>query len=145
MSPEHAIRSRLLTSAALVALIGDRISPSLSSEIDDLPRVVYTLIAADPQIHMGGASGLTFSRIQFDVFAATVESAWAVRDAIRDRIHGFRGTITDGAESRFFGVIYLEDEQDQPTDPTDGTDVPIFGRSLDFFFSTSDPIPTLTA
>lgn len=144
LSAEAHIRARLMGSADLVALIGDRLEPSASSELSDLPRVVYSLYAADHQEHHGGAAGLVFLGLQFDVFAASQATMVAVCEAIRNRLDGFRGTITTDGESRFFGRIHLDGERDESIPPSDGSDQIIYRRLLDFAISTRESIPTLT-
>lgn len=107
--------------------------------------MVYTVISDDSQMHMGGGSGLTFCRIQFDVFAQTVEEAAAIKEAFRNRLHGFHGNITVGADTRWFGVIRQENAPDAAVDPTDGSDQPTYRKILDYFFSCAESIPALTA
>jgi hypothetical protein len=144
-APETFVVQRLLTSPTIATLIDDRIEPSLSSEQTTLPRVVYTAIATDSQINLSGGAGYTFKRFQFDVFAKTIEEVQAIAEAFRNRLHGFRGSITVDAESLFFGLIKLEGERDTPTNPDEGTDQPVYGRSLDYFLSCQESIPSLTA
>lgn len=145
VAPETHLRARLLASASVSALVGDRIEPSASSETTTLPRVVYSRFSADHHHHHGGGAGLVFYRIQYDVFATSQEQMDAVGEALRNRLDGFRGPITTGAESRFFGLIRLEIERDEPVPPTDGSDQILYRRSLDFFVSCEEPIPSLTA
>ena len=144
ISAEAAVVERLIASAAVSALLGDRIEPSLSSEQTTLPRAVYTVFSEDHQMHLQGASGYVFLRMQIDVFAATPESLHACREAIRCRLDGFRGLITVGDDSRFFGSITLQGGRDEPVDPTNNSDQPIFSRPLDFLLSCRESVPVLT-
>jgi len=146
IAPETHIVARLVASAAVSALLANRIEPATSSEQTAMPRAVYTRISADHQHHMLAASGLVFYRVQFDIFAATQGSMDSVCEAIRNRLDGFRGNITTAAEVRFFGFVKLEGERDAPVDSTDGSDqLTAYRRSLDFFVSCAESIPALTA
>ncbi len=144
LSADVAIYNRLITSTACFALLSNRIEPSRSSEQTALPRAVYTRLVADHQDHMGGASGLVFVRLQLDVFAATLDSLEQCCEAIRNRLDGFRGNVTVGADTIWLQKVHLEDERDQPVDPTDGSDRGLFRRLLDYRISAAESIPTLT-
>ncbi len=143
--PARCLWQRLKDSPACAALIGDRLEPLWSSEWTTWPRVVYTLISNDPQIHMGGGAGWTFQRVQFDVFALNDLEVAAIADAFRNRLHGFRGIITVDGVARRFGLIRQEGERADPALPSDGSDAVIFRRSLDYFISCGESIPALTA
>lgn len=144
ISIEVAIRHRLVTSPAVSALLGDRIEPSFSSEQTRLPRAVYTRLISDHQHHMGGASGLVFVRVQIDIFADTFSEMEQIGEAVRNRLDGFRGNITVGADTVWLQQVHLEDARDQAVDPTDGSDRGIFRRLLDFRISAAESIPVLT-
>lgn len=141
---EVYLLARLNSSPAIQAL-GISISPAMSSEQKPLPRVVYSRVSGAPTTHHGGEGGLSYYRIQFDVFALTAASRSEVGEAIRARLSGFRGNVTVNAVDRFFGIIKLEDARDQHTPPIDGSDKPTYRRTLDFTVGTQEPVPDLTA
>ena len=143
-SPESHLRTQLLASAAVSALIGTRLEPEASSEATILPRIIYSRQSSDRSGYMGGGSGLLFLRIQFDIFAKLKTDLENVADAVRNRIDGFRGTITTGSDTLRFFLVRLEEELDQAVTPTDGSDQIVFHRVLDFFVSCQETVPTLT-
>ena len=144
-SPAVCLWQRLIDSTACAALIGTRLAPLWSSEDTDFPRVVYTLISNDPQIHMGGGSGWTFQRVQFDIFALTSLECDDIAHAFFNRLHGFRGNITVGTDVRRFGLVKEENQRADPALKSDGSDAVIYRRSLDYFISCGESIPALTA
>ena len=145
ISPEACIYHRLVTSPAVFALVGNRIEPSMSSENTQLPRAVYTRLSGSPEFFLQGESGIGYYTIQFDIFASSYAAADAVGEAFRNRLSGFRGVVTVGSESRRFHMIKLEATRDNYVPPFDGSDTPVYRRSMDFIVSTVDQVPQLTA
>jgi hypothetical protein len=143
VTPEAHLRARLLASPVFAALT-QSIEPSSSSEKTGLPRVVYTRISRDGQHHMQAASGLVYLRIQFDIFAKHESEASAIADAMRNRLDGYRGTITTLGEDRRFDVVQIENERGESVPPTDGSDKITFRRMVDVFVGCAESIPNLT-
>jgi hypothetical protein len=144
-SVEAYIYERLTTSSAVIALLGNRIEPSMSSEMTVLPRVVYTRLSGQTEIFLGGESGLGYYLIQYDVFAKTYAQMNACAEAIRNRLSGFRGHIALNAIARMFFVVRLDATRDSYIAPVDGSDTPLYRRSMDFFIGSEEPVPNLTA
>lgn len=91
--------SLLRGNAGLAAIIGDRITPVLLPEGQQLPAMTYQVV--------GGTSSPTFEsagmqklRIQFDFFAdaenGSFDDAMNARDAHRQLLNGYTGSLTDG-------------------------------------------------
>lgn len=144
LSIEVAVRSLLLASSSLSAVVGVRIAPGSVSEQTAMPYIVYNRFASDHQNHMQGASGLVFARIQLDLFAETWAHIEAMTEAIRNRIDGYRGTVTVNSQTLRIQQAHLEGVRDNYIAPTDGSDNGTYSRMLDFFVSASETIPTLT-
>lgn len=144
-SVEDYLYQRLVTSTAVSALVGNRIEPSMSSESTAAPRVVYTRLSGTPEMYLGGESGLGYYLIQYDVLANTYAKMNECAEAIRNRLSGFRGEITINATPRMFYVVRLDATRDNYIQPIDGSDTPIYRRSLDFFVSAEELIPNLNA
>lgn len=144
VAPETHLRAHLLASAAVLALV-TAIEPSASAETTTLPRVVYSKFSRDGQHHMGAASGLVYLRIQFDIFAKDKDQADDIAEAFRNRLDGYRGTITTLGESRRFDVVQVENDRDEFVPPTDGSDQITYRRMIDVFVGCAESIPNLTA
>jgi hypothetical protein len=141
---EIGLKTLLLASAPVAALIVDRFAPILQSQGTERPFIVYSRVVSDPQHHLGGFSGLSFSRFQLDLFADTAVALYNLREAVRNRLDGYKGTVAVGADSIVFQCIELVDEQSSGETPNDGTDEAPQRFRMDFRISALEPIPTLT-
>jgi len=96
--------SSLLTYAPLYALIGNRLYALRAAQNPTTPYVVWQTVSAGSQHAHSGPTGMEEQRIQFSIFSATSASCEAIRDAIKDRFDGFKGTISGlvRCESCFF-------------------------------------------
>ena len=95
MSFEADLKSHLQASAALAALVGDRITPAVREEGIAPPAVTYVLIAADPIMNLDGMDGaLRNFRVQVDAWARAHSDAMAMADAIRARMDVAATTFT---------------------------------------------------
>lgn len=144
VSVEIGLKTYVLNSTPVAAIIGDRMAADFQSQPTVRPYVVYTRIANDPQHHLGGFSGLAFTRFQLDLFADTPLALFSLREALRNRLDGFRGTVTVGIDSIVFHCIELLDEQAVGETPNDGSDQAPHRFRMDFRISALEPIPTLT-
>jgi hypothetical protein len=142
LAPEIALRYLLTTSTPVSALIASRIFPNAASELAVFPYVTYSLIAHQREGHLLGPSGLVFRRYQFDIFAKTNAEVGLIIDAIRNRLDGYVGLVTIGADSLRLQNVELLDQSDGYVESTDGSDTGIFKRSIDFRVSLGETIPT---
>ncbi len=141
---EIGLRTFLLGSTTVAALISDRMAPHRQSQRSARPYIVYTRIANDPQHHLGGFSGLAFVRLQLDLFSDDADALYALREAVRQRLDGYRGRVTVGSDAIEFQCIELIDEQSGGETPDDGSDTAPHRYRMDFRVSALEPIPTLT-
>ncbi len=107
-------------------------------------------ITDNPEHHLGGASGLVFERIQIDAWAEDPDTLRDLVDAIRNRLDGYRGTVTiaqagneAGGSIEIDAIIRL-DGSDSADQPTDGKDLGAMNERMDFRISAAEPIPSLT-
>ncbi len=150
ITPSMAIRYLLVSSTPVAAIIGIRCAPLAQSQPTKKPYVVLSTIVGDHQHHLEGASGLVFERIQVDAYAEDPDTLRALFDAIRNRLDGYRGTVTvpdSGGETG--GTLQIDaciliDERTDIDAPTEGKDLGTFRHRLDFRVSAAEPIPTLT-
>ena len=122
---EEALIARMLATAGITDLVGQRVTPKRRTQGGDLPAVVLHRIDGGPDypIH-GGASGLIESRVQVDCWAESWLSAATVARAVMAALSG--ATFTqDGVR---FDAIFVVAQRDD-TDDENGT--PLFRFSLD--------------
>ena len=110
---ESDLRAVLTADATLTALVGTRVYWNAYPQTAADPAVRLSKISGAPGYHMGGSDGLDASIVQIDVRAVSVTSMWAVRNAIVDRLSGFRGT----QGSTVFQGIFLRFERQTAEKP----------------------------
>ena len=121
-----AVHSRLLSQASLVALVGDRVRPSMAQQTDDLrngPYCVYSLVGETPVDHLTGYCNLSNALIQVDVFANYYSEAKAVAKQVKAAFRSLRNTqIVSGAvttDIRSASIVGVRETVDAATDASD--------------------------
>lgn len=109
MDLEAALKYKLQTTAGVLAIIvnPERIYPATVPDVFTPPAITFSEVsAADHTTHDSTAgSELVDGRYQFDAWGTTQASARALAKAIYAAFHGFKGTVTEGADSLTFGPI----------------------------------------
>lgn len=133
MTPERALRDRLVADATVAALIGTRIYPpgELPQE-PRLPALVYQRISMTDGLAQDGTTGPQRPRIQLDAYARTQREVESVQDAIREAVHGQTWAAGDGSQV-MLGV--LDNSRDLPADweASPEPSVRLKRRSADYF------------
>lgn len=86
---EQELAARLLGSATLAALVGDRIEPVINSQDTALPALSYQRISAISEYSHDGQAGVT-ARIQLTALAGSYAQVCAVLAACREVLDGVR-------------------------------------------------------
>lgn len=91
---QAALKNFLLTDAAISSITGLRIS------FDDLPPGAYPAVciwclSERPGLLLNGERGVTESSYRLDCYAEKGAEVWTIKEAIKDRLHGFKGVIYD--------------------------------------------------
>lgn len=85
---QQAFLKRILDDAPTAALVDDRAEYGRSAETVPLPRIDLNVTSDPRPDHFKGAQGLRMSRVQVDVFSATLSEALEIAElaiaAIRD-------------------------------------------------------------
>jgi hypothetical protein len=110
---EEALRARLLATAALSALVGDRINWGLRTQGAPLPSVDLHMITDVAQTNLAGPSGWSAARVQVDCWGRTYKAARDVSDTIgpaagADGLHCLRATLS-GIRFRIFVIDRVSD------------------------------------
>lgn len=125
MSVSSAIYSILSADAALAALVGDRIFPSVAPAGTISPWLVYQRISERPTVCHQGASGLSFYRYQISAYSKYQNEAEQISDAVKAALDGAENT---DAASR---VTYTLESSNDTFEEETG----FYGVQLDFFVS----------
>lgn len=94
-SPEAVLRSALVASNAVSALIGSRVYPVIAPATASLPFVTWRRVAIRRQQTLGGPSGMPVTSVEYSIFGTTYEQAREVADAMRSVLDGYGGTANN--------------------------------------------------
>ena len=92
-SPEAALRSTLIASAAVTALVGNRIFPILAPTTAALPFITYRRTGIQRIQAFVGPVGRPTVTVDFEVLATTYEGARDLADKCRLALDGWGGTV----------------------------------------------------
>ena len=109
-----ALRSFLLGSAPIAAVVASRVYPIKLPAGTTGASVVYSRVSGGGDYHLQGISGFANQRFQIDAWAPTADAATSLADMIRDRIDGYRGDM--GSDSpptvTVHGVFFADQRED---------------------------------
>lgn len=132
MTPEVAVRTRLVADPAVYALVGTRIYPDLLPQAPTLPALVYLRASALPDgLTQDNRVGPEQPRIQIDAWATSRSQTDALYAAVKAALHGNTWMTTDG--DRVHLVTHETDNDLAPSDeaaPEPG--VTLTRRSTDY-------------
>lgn len=107
-SPEIVVRNRLVTTAAVTGLVGNRIFPVIAPASAPLPFVTFRRLAVTRQQSLAGPIGNPTVNLSVDIFAETYESARDIADQCRISLDGYGGTFDNTTVSN----VSLDNESD---------------------------------
>ena len=107
-SPEAVIRNRLVTTAAVTALVSTRIYPVIAPATAALPFITWRRLAVTRQQSLAGPVGVPTVNLSVDIFAETYESARDIADKCRASLDGWGGTFDNTTVSN----VSLDNESD---------------------------------
>lgn len=127
MSVEQSIYSILSGNAGVTAIAGTRIRPIMVGNADGFPAVTYQRVTTSQRYSYGGNSNKATGRWQLNCLAATYAQAKNLAEAVKAAIDTYSGTSGDFRLAH----VFVDDMQDLPHDPEDGSEKPIYGVRLD--------------
>lgn len=132
MTPEVAVRTRLIEDATVYALVGTRIYPDVLPQSPTLPAVVYFRASALPDgLTQDRRIGPEQPRIQIDAWATTRAQTDQVYSAVKAALHGNQWTTADG--DRVHLVTHETDNDLAPSeDASPEPGVTLTRRSTDY-------------
>lgn len=86
-----AVRHKLINTAAVTNLVGQKIYPFAAPQLPALPFVLYQSL--DPQVFddIQYRAGLFYTPVQLDCYAMTPEAAWEISEELRKALQGYSG------------------------------------------------------
>lgn len=87
------MRSALVGSAAVTALVGSRIYPVMGPATASLPLVTWRRAGISRSHTLAAPMGVPQVSVEYQIYAATYENARDIADAIRLVLDGYGGTV----------------------------------------------------
>lgn len=106
--PEAALRSALVGSTAVTALVSTRIYPLLAPASASLPFVTWRRSGITREQTLSAPMGVPRVSVEYSIYGTTYEQARDVADAMRVVLDGYGGTV-DNTQVR---QTSLENESD---------------------------------
>lgn len=107
-SPEAVLRAAMVTDATLTSEIGSRIYPVIAPASAALPFVTWRRAGIQRSQTLGLPLGVPRLSVEYNVYAATYESAREVADRMRVVLDGYGGTLDNVTVKQ----VSLEQESD---------------------------------
>lgn len=92
-SPEAVLRTALVGNAAVTALIGSRIYPVMAPATASLPLVTWRRAGISRSHTLAAPMGVPQVTVEYQIYAATYETARDIADAMRLVLDGYGGTV----------------------------------------------------
>jgi hypothetical protein len=133
MTPEVAVRARLIADPAVYALVGTRIYPDILPQPPTFPAIVYfRASAAQEGLTQDRSVGPTLPRIQIDSWAESRSKTDQLYEAVKSCLHGSNWTTTDGDRVH---LVAHESDNDAGITPEEASPIPgvvLSRRSADY-------------
>jgi hypothetical protein len=127
-SPEAAVRNRLVTTAAVAALVGTRVYPVIAPADAALPFVTWRRTSIQRQHSLSGPIGVPMVMLTVDAFATTYEAVRDLADTVRVSLDGWGGTFQNTVVSN----VSLENESDGFVQLAGGDVPPVYTVQMTF-------------
>lgn len=88
-----ALHHLLCSDDDVAALVGPRIYQQRRPQFDGRSQLLIVEITAAGGHHQAGADGLVEARVQIEAWSTSVGEARQIRDAVRDCVDGYAGTV----------------------------------------------------
>lgn len=104
------------------------------------PAITYQRVTGGHEHRLTGSSGTAIPTFELDCWADSYEAADQLAEAVRQVMQGFSGTMG----STTVHSVILDDEADQFTPPSDGSDNGIYSITLRYRIRHTESIPALS-
>lgn len=123
--------------AAIVALVGSRVSPQASATKDAYPKITYFRVGEGRVSSLRGPSGLTTPRLQIEIHSRSYSEVQAIAKLIKGhKVAGSSPTGLDGYRGTLGGVTVqaaiFNDQRDDYDEPATATQFGVHRAVLDF-------------
>lgn len=135
----------LVGQTSLTTLIATRLYPAVAPQGVALPYVVFQIVNTDHAFHLRGAAALAMNQFLFTINAATYASRQAVKEALRNILHGRGSTILSQTDASTINMksAHLITHSDGYQDGGNGKDLGVFVQDMTFDITFLETVPTL--
>jgi hypothetical protein len=127
---EQALLTKLTGTAALTALVGERIELVRPRQDIEAPYIALQKISDVHGKVFAAPEKLQTARFQLSIFASTYKACKDIADAVQTAIDGFTGTM-GGAGGLSVGDCWHDGETDLPYD----SELNLYGLAVDYLIS----------
>jgi hypothetical protein len=111
-----ALRTFLLADASIAAIVGDRVRPVRLNQGETGTGITYLRVSGIGDHVMTGPSRIARPRFQIDCWAEAPGAANSLADLVKERLDGYQGLWTYGADSPPTSIdvlgVFFENERD---------------------------------
>ncbi len=141
VSIEDALQEYLAANGIVAALVGERIYPRRAPQHASYPNVVYQTIDDVEELGLKAAGGVPVARLQLNCWARgndAYTAAKAVRKALRDALHGYRGLMG----THFVQCAKLVNSRDAEEQAEIGAEAGVEGVIVDLVVAYEEAAPS---
>ena len=128
MSLETLLHAQLAATSALTDAVSTRIYRYQRARGSALPAVTFQRFTTTPSNHATGTTVTTNARIQVDSWAADMDTARTVSDAVATALNGWSSTGTTPSIT----MVHLISDLDLSAPPEQGDDVLMYRITQDY-------------
>lgn len=127
-------RTLTIGTTAVTGLISTRCHYNHLPEKSDFPHVWFRVTSDDEELTMDGVGGIHEADVDLECAGLTEASAQAVSDAVKARLHGYKGTMGNVSAKGIF-VSNKDDDYEPFTNQSD-EGVHVIAHSVKVWYST---------
>lgn len=136
---EEGLYDYLVAQTAVTDIVGTRIYQVNAPQGAALPLIEHVTLQVEEYTHSTAGSGLAKTTIRIDCYDDSYDGVKTLAAAVRGELHGF-GNGSMG--SQFVRSCFLTGTRDTHSAPTDASEVPVYGVSMDFEFMHPVSVPS---
>lgn len=145
MTAAQALRYRLANTGGVTSLVSSRVY--LTGNVpQDTPYPYITVFEVDSvgHHHFTAAAGLLTTRVQIDMYAREATAAYAIADAVRTALDGYRGTITVSTSPITLQMCHMQTQQINIDSPTGTEQSGLHRVTQDYMCAHAVSVPTFS-
>ena len=128
------LRTFIIGTTSVTGLISTRCHYNKIPAKSDFPHVWFRVVSDNEELTMDGVGGMHEADIDLECAASSEDSAQAVSDAIKARLHGYKGTIGNSSAKGVF--LSNKDDDYVPFSNQSDEAVHVVAHNVKLWYST---------